>query len=482
MNGAMPVPVETNTWVRSSSGSSMNLPLGPIIRIRWPTGRRQRSGREADDRDEPDVELVALACRPRGAATRPSRAAGAACRRRSTPIVMYWPGSNGVGSPSNRTQKWPGRWSCPSRRTSVALYCSASVGDDAECPLRDGSSGSATSIGLGSPGGPWPPWSAAQAPVSTGTVQPGYRGGPPAAADGHRGPSRRRRRAVQSRRTHRDPIAVARATASPPTPKEPPMAETVAPSTERAHRAAKRYIYAWGGGRAEGDATMRDLLGGKGAGLAEMTNAGLPVPPGFTITTEACNDYFAAGEQLPDGLWDGRPRGRPRGRAADRARASATRPTRSSSRSARGAKFSMPGMMDTVLNLGPQRADPRGPHRADRQRALRLGRLPALHPDVRPDRDGRRRRALRPGARGGQARPRRQARHRPDAADLRGALAGEFERIVREDTGRDFPTDPYEQLDLAIKAVFASWFGKRAARLPRATRRSPTTWARPSTS
>jgi pyruvate,orthophosphate dikinase len=49
---------------------------------------------------------------------------------------------------------------------------------------------------------------------------------------------------------------------------------------------------------------MRDLLGGKGAGLAEMTNAGLPVPPGFTITTEACNDYFAAGEKLPDGLWD----------------------------------------------------------------------------------------------------------------------------------------------------------------------------------
>src|SRR6187549_677412 len=73
---------------------------------------------------------------------------------------------------------------------------------------------------------------------------------------------------------------------------------------ERAHRAAKRYIYAWGGGKAEGDASMRDLLGGKGAGLAEMTIAGLPTPPGFTITTEACNDYFAAGERLPDGLWD----------------------------------------------------------------------------------------------------------------------------------------------------------------------------------
>ena len=79
---------------------------------------------------------------------------------------------------------------------------------------------------------------------------------------------------------------------------------TTAPTSDRPHRAEKRYIYAWGEGGAEGDATMRDLLGGKGAGLAEMTKAGLPTPPGFTITTEACNDYFAAGEQLPEGLWD----------------------------------------------------------------------------------------------------------------------------------------------------------------------------------
>src|SRR5512141_88503 len=125
---------------------------------------------------------------------------------------------------------------------------------------------------------------------------------------------------------------------------------TVAP-TDRAHRAAKRYIYAWGGGAAEGDATMRDLLGGKGAGLAEMTNSGLPVPPGFTITTEACNDYFGAGEKLPDGLWDDvlaavaqveRETGKGFGDAAN--------PLLVSVRS--GAKFSMPGMMDTVLNLG----------------------------------------------------------------------------------------------------------------------------------
>src|SRR5436190_5408754 len=82
------------------------------------------------------------------------------------------------------------------------------------------------------------------------------------------------------------------------------MAQSAAPVAERPHLAARRYIYAFGAGRAEGDATMRDLLGGKGAGLAEMTKAGLPVPAGFTITTEACNDYFANGEQLPAGLWD----------------------------------------------------------------------------------------------------------------------------------------------------------------------------------
>ena len=101
----------------------------------------------------------------------------------------------------------------------------------------------------------------------------------------------------------------------------------------------------------EGNASMRSILGGKGAGLAEMTNAGLPVPPGFTITTEACNAYYEAGKQLPDGLWDdvaahmkgleqetGKGFGDPEN------------PLLVSVRS--GAAFSMPGMMDTVLNLG----------------------------------------------------------------------------------------------------------------------------------
>jgi pyruvate,orthophosphate dikinase len=232
------------------------------------------------------------------------------------------------------------------------------------------------------------------------------------------------------------------------------------PAGERAHAAAKRYIYAWGGGRAEGDARMRDLLGGKGAGLAEMTNAGLPVPPGFTITTEACNDYFTAGEKLPDGLWDDvleavkeveALTGKGFGKAAD--------PLLVSVRS--GAKFSMPGMMDTVLNLGLNEETLQGlisltgnerfGWDAYRRFIQMFGRIVM---DVK-------------GERFDHALEAAKQRHGAtqdtdlDAAALR-EVVEESRRIVREDTGRDFPSDPYEQLDLAIKAVFASWFGKRA--------------------
>jgi len=238
------------------------------------------------------------------------------------------------------------------------------------------------------------------------------------------------------------------------------MTQTAPSAADRSHRAAKRYIYAWGGGRAEGDATMRDLLGGKGAGLAEMTNAGLPVPPGFTITTEACNDYFTAGERLPDGLWDDvleavkeveRQSGKGFGNAAD--------PLLVSVRS--GAKFSMPGMMDTVLNLGLNEdtlhglvaltGNERFGWDAYRRFIQMFGRIVM---DVKGERFDH---AL------DAAKAARGAAQDTDltADDLR-TLADEFKRIVRDDTGRDFPSDPYEQLDLAIKAVFASWFGKRA--------------------
>ena len=238
------------------------------------------------------------------------------------------------------------------------------------------------------------------------------------------------------------------------------MTQTAPPATDRPHRAAKRYIYAWGGGHAEGDASMRDLLGGKGAGLAEMTNAGLPVPPGFTITTEACNDYFTAGQQLPDGLWDDvleavkeveAQTGKGFGDAAD--------PLLVSVRS--GAKFSMPGMMDTVLNLGLNEetlhglvaltGNERFGWDAYRRFIQMFGRIVM---DVKGERFDHALEAAK-HARGAQQDT------DLDADDLR-TLAEDFKAIVREDTGRDFPSDPYEQLDLAIKAVFASWFGKRA--------------------
>ena len=113
----------------------------------------------------------------------------------------------------------------------------------------------------------------------------------------------------------------------------------------------EQFVYFFGDGAAEGNGQMKDLLGGKGAGLAEMTNAGVPVPPGFTITTAVCRWYYANGKQLPH---DFRAQ---QGGALERLEASigkklgdANDPLLVSVRS--GAKFSMPGMMDTVLNLG----------------------------------------------------------------------------------------------------------------------------------
>ena len=230
--------------------------------------------------------------------------------------------------------------------------------------------------------------------------------------------------------------------------------------TTRAHAAAKRYIYAWGDGRAEGNGSMKDLLGGKGAGLAEMTNAGLPTPPGFTITTEACNDYFEAGKQLPAGLWEdvlgavreveastGKGFGDPKN------------PLLVSVRS--GAKFSMPGMMDTVLNLGLNEetlaglvaltGNERFGWDAYRRFVAMFGRI-VLGVDGRKfDEPLEAKKAAR-GTKADTDLP---------AEDLRD-LVTIFKQIVRDETGRDFPTDPDEQLDLAIKAVFASWFGERA--------------------
>jgi pyruvate,orthophosphate dikinase len=114
---------------------------------------------------------------------------------------------------------------------------------------------------------------------------------------------------------------------------------------------AKKHVYFFGSGKADGDRTMKDTLGGKGSGLAEMTNAGLPVPPGFTISTGVCNIYYAEKGRIPadidreieDNL-------RKLEKAAGKKLGDVNNPLLVSVRS--GAKFSMPGMMDTILNLG----------------------------------------------------------------------------------------------------------------------------------
>src|SRR5688572_7346682 len=218
-----------------------------------------------------------------------------------------------------------------------------------------------------------------------------------------------------------------------------PMTHAPAMSAERAHRAAKRYIYAFGGGRADGDASMRELLGGKGAGLAEMTNAGLPVPPGFTITTEACNDYFAASETLPDGLWDDvleavkqveRETGKGFGDVAN--------PLLVSVRS--GAKFSMPGMMDTVLNLGLNEDTLQGLVKLTGNE--RFGwdayrRFIQMFGRIVMDVDGAHfDEALE------HAKDRRGITQDTDLdADALRELADDFKNTVRESAGREFPTD-----------------------------------------
>ena len=188
---------------------------------------------------------------------------------------------------------------------------------------------------------------------------------------------------------------------------------------------------------------MKDLLGGKGAGLAEMTIAGLPTPPGFTITTEACNDYFAAGEQLPDGPVGRRPRGDARGRAP--VRQGLRRPEEPAPRE-RPLRREVLDARDDGHRPEPraERGDASGPRRADRQRAVRLGRLPPASSQmfgrIVMDVD---RRALRRAARGPQGgpRPRRQG-HGPGRRRPARRSSTEFKAIVRDGHGPRLPDRP----------------------------------------
>jgi len=219
---------------------------------------------------------------------------------------------------------------------------------------------------------------------------------------------------------------------------------------------AKKWVYLF----SEGNKDMRNLLGGKGAGVAEMTNAGLPVPPGFTITTEACNAYYDAGKQFPEGMWEqtltalkkveeqtGKKFGDP------------ANPLLVSVRS--GAKFSMPGMMDTVLNLGlnaqtlPGLArltgDERFAYDAYRRLIQMFGRIVMGI-------DGAKFEAIL------EAYKERTAGKKDTdlTTAMLKAIVADYKALYKAEIGSDFPEDPYEQLRLAIGAVFGSWFGKRA--------------------
>ena len=218
-----------------------------------------------------------------------------------------------------------------------------------------------------------------------------------------------------------------------------------------------KYVYDF----SEGNRDMKDLLGGKGANLAEMTNMGLPVPPGFTITTEACLVFLRQGGPAPEMLQEAgehlarlqQTMGKDLGDPED--------PLLVSVRS--GAKFSMPGMMDTVLNLGLN------------DRSVE-GLAKQTEGDVRFARDAYRRfiqmfgkivmevpaEAFEQALDDAKEAKFAGAQDTDLDADDLAALIERFKAIYRERTGEDFPQDPRDQLRLSIDAVFESWNGKRA--------------------
>ncbi|MGB5933382.1 MAG: pyruvate, phosphate dikinase [Anaerolineae bacterium] len=220
--------------------------------------------------------------------------------------------------------------------------------------------------------------------------------------------------------------------------------------------AEKKWVYMF----EEGDATMRDLLGGKGAGLAEMANIGLPVPPGFIITTEACLAYYEAGEKFPPGMWEQtlsalkvveERSGKRFGDSKD--------PLLLSVRS--GSKFSMPGMMQTVLNLGLTDETIKGLIELTGNERFAYDayrRLVQMFGHVVLEIEARRFESV-------LERVKEDKGYEVDTdlttEDLR-AITEKFKVIIEEEKGFPFPQDPYEQLRLATAAVFGSWNIKRA--------------------
>ena len=225
-------------------------------------------------------------------------------------------------------------------------------------------------------------------------------------------------------------------------------------------QAKGKWVYSFGDGRAEGKASMRNLLGGKGAGLAEMANLGLPVPPGFTITTDVCTYYYTYDKQYPKDL-----RGQVEkalaqvGRIAGKTFGDKSNPLLVSVRS--GARASMPGMMDTVLNLGlnDETVEALAKKSGDRRFAYdSYRRFITMYSDVvlgvghehfeelldhHKERQG-------------------YSLDTDLSADDWAELVVRYKKRVKDEIGRDFPQDPHEQLWGALGAVFGSWMNQRA--------------------
>src|SRR5689334_15159845 len=221
---------------------------------------------------------------------------------------------------------------------------------------------------------------------------------------------------------------------------------------------ATKYVYFFGEGKADGNGKMKDVLGGKGAGLAEMTNAGLPVPPGFTIQTEACREYMR-GQVSPEMDRQMEEALKRLERVQGQKLGAGDHPLLVSVRS--GAKFSMPGMMDTILNLGlndesveslaKRSNNPRFAYDSYRRLIQMFGNVVLEIPKPEFDEvfDSKKKQK------------KAKLDTDLDAKALKEVIA-EYKKVVKKHAKRDFPQDPHEQLVMARDAVFRSWQNDRA--------------------
>ncbi|MGH6670685.1 MAG: pyruvate, phosphate dikinase [Xanthobacteraceae bacterium] len=221
-----------------------------------------------------------------------------------------------------------------------------------------------------------------------------------------------------------------------------------------------KWVYAFGGGKSEGKASMRNLLGGKGAGLAEMASLGLPVPPGFTITTEVCTYYYAHDNSYPKDLRGQVERALANvGRITGKTFGDKINPLLVSVRS--GARASMPGMMDTVLNLGlnDETVEALAKKSGDKRFAYdSYRRFITMYSDVVLGIEHHHFEEL-------LDRQKESEGYTLDTdlkADDWAALVEQYKKRVQEELGQPFPQDPHEQLWGAIGAVFGSWMNQRA--------------------